>query len=213
MIRKLVGIGAVFVLAMTTVTVVGEGVSGAMPLSATGSVTCKISGTGTFSPKLTVAGVATTAVKFKFKGASPTSGGCTSSAGVINSAGTVTPVTINSVVVKGTGYLSGPANANSCAVFSTADAAGVVKVRFVWGASPAIAPTIITYTAGLPLVAGFGTDTITLPSGATMTATGSFSSPGTGTVNLLTNIVAACSSSWGPYPSFTFNPASTVVLP
>jgi hypothetical protein len=211
--RKLLGIGAVFVLVMTTVTVVGEGVSGAAPPSATGSVSCKISGSGKFGPKLTAAGIATNAVKFNFTGASPTSGGCTSSAGVPNSAGFLTPVTINSVTVKGVGYLTGPLNANSCAVFSTADAVGVVKVRFIWGASPAIAQTIITYSAGLPLVSGSPNDTITLPSGATMTATGSFSTPGTGTVTLLTNIVSACSSTWGPYPTFTFNPSSSISLP
>jgi hypothetical protein len=213
MLRRVLGIGAVFVLAMTAVTVVGEGVSGAAPPSATGSVSCKFSGTGKFAPKLTATGVATTAVKFKFKGASPTSGGCTSAAGVPNSAGALTSVTINSVVVKGVGYLSGPANANSCAVFSSADTAGVVKVKFTWGATPAIAPTFITYTGGLPLVSGSPNDTITLPSGATMTATGSFATPGTGTVTMLTNIVSACSSTWGPYPSFTFNPTSSVALP
>jgi len=208
MMRKLVGVSAVFVLAMTTVTVVGE-----VPLSATGSVSCKISGAGKFAPKLTPAGNPVTVVKVKFAGASATSGGCSSSAGVPNSAGTLTPVTINSVTVKGAGKLVGPANANSCAKFSTADAAGVVKVKFVWGASPAIAPTVITYTAGLPLVSGSPTDTITLPSGATMTATGSFSTPGTGTVSLLTNIVTACSATWGPYAAFTFNPSSYVSLP
>ncbi len=213
MYRKLLGISAVFALLMTTVTIVGEGVSGAAAPSATGTVSCKITGTGGFGPKLTAAGVNTTAVKFHFKGASPTSGGCTSSAGVPNSAGFLTPVVINTVVVKGVGYLSGPANANSCAVFSTADAAGVVKVRFFWGAVPAIAPTIITYSAGLPLVSGSPTDVITLPSGATMTATGSFSTPGTGTVSLLTNIVSACSATWGPYPTFTFGIGSNVVLP
>jgi hypothetical protein len=212
--RKLLGIGAAFVLLMTTVTIVGEGVSAAAPPpSATGSVSCKITGTGKFGPKLTATGVATTAVKFKFNGASPTANGCTSSAGVPNSAGFLTPVTITSVVVKGTGSLSGPANANSCAVFTSADAVGVVQVKFFWGASPAIAPTTITYSAGLPLVSGSPLDTITLPSGATMTATGSFSTPGTGTVTLLTNIVSACSSTWGPYPTFTFGAGSTVVLP
>jgi len=210
--RRMLGIGAVFILAMTTVTIVGEGVSGAALPSATGAVSCKISGTGGFSPKLTPTGSATTAVKFRFVGASP-AGGCSGTAGIPNSAGSLTPVTINSVVVKGMGFLSGPANANSCAVFSTFDGAGVVKVRFIWGAAPAIAPTIITYTAGGPLVSGSPTDAITLPSGATMTATGSFSTPGTGTVTLLTNIVAACSATWGPYPTFTFNPGSTVVLP
>lgn len=211
--RKLLGIGAVFILTITTVTVVGEGVSGAALPSATGSVFCNISGAGGFGPKLTAAGVATTAVKFHFLGASPTSGGCTASAGVPNSAGFISPVTINSVKVKGTGYLSGVLNANSCAVFSTVDAAGVVKVKFTWGAVPAIAPTFITYTAGGPVVSGSPTDTITLPSGATMTATGSFSTPGTGTVTLLTNIISACSSTWGPYPTFTFNPSSSISLP
>ncbi len=210
--RKLLGIGAVFILAMTTVTVVGEGVSGAALPQATGSVSCKISGTGGFGPKLTATGTPTTAVKFHFVGASP-AGGCGGTAGIPNSAGFLTPVTINSVVVKGKGFLSGVANANSCAVFSTLDGAGVVKVRFVWGAVPAIAPTIITYTAGGPVVSGSPTDAITLPSGATMTATGSFSTPGTGTVTLLTNIVSACSATWGPYQTFSFNPGSTVVLP
>lgn len=211
---RLLGISAVFVLVMTTVTVVGEGVSGAAPLpSATGSVACKISGTGGFGPKLTVLGIPITPVKFHFFGASPTSGGCGGSAGIPNSAGSLTPVAINSVAVKGTGFLSGPPNANSCAVFSALDAVGTVKVKFTWGAVPAIAPTWITYTAGGPVVSGSPTDTITLPSGATMTATGSFSTPGTGTVALLTNIVSACSATWGPYSSFMFNPGSTVVLP
>ncbi len=211
--RKLLGISAVFVLLMTTVTVVGEGVSGAAAPSASGSVSCKITGTGKFSPKLTATGVNTTGVKFRFLGASPTSGGCTSSAGVPNSAGTVTPVTINTVAVKGVGFLAGPANANACAIFSSADAVGSVTVRFNWGSVPAIAPTFITYSAGGPVVSGSPNDTITLPSGATMTATGSFSTPGTGTVTLLTNIVSTCSATWGPYPTFTFGVGSNVVLP
>ena len=86
-------------------------------------------------------------------------------------------------------------------------------VTFTWGSVPAIAPTVITYSSGGPVVSGSPTDVITLPSGATMTATGSFSTPGTGTVTLLTNIVSACSSGWGPYPTFSFGPASTVSLP
>jgi len=213
--RKLLGIGAVFVLLMTTVTVVGEGVSAAAPPpSATGSVACKIIGAGKFGPKLTATGTTGLTVdKIKFNGVSPTSGGCASSAVTANSAGLLTPVTINSVVVKGGGYLSGPANANSCAAFSSADAVGVVQVKFFWGSVPAIAPTIITYTAGLPLVSGSPTDQITLPSGAIMTATGSFSTPGTGTVSLLTNIVSTCSATWGPYPTFTFGTGSYLTLP
>lgn len=211
--RKLMGVSVVFALAMTMVTVVGVGVSGAVPLSATGSVSGKISGTGKFAPKLTAAGNPVTTVKIKFSGASSTAPGCSSSAGVPNSARSLTPVTITSMTVKGAGVLVGPANANSCAKFSTADATGVIKVKFTWGSFPAIASTIITYTACGPVVSGSPTDTITLPSGATMTATGSFSSPGTGTVSLLTNIVAACSATWGPYPTFTFNPSSYISLP
>ena len=212
--RKLLGIGAVFVLLMTTVTIVGEGVSAAVPPSASGSVSCKITGTGKFGPKLTANGLTgNTGVKFKFIGASPTSGGCTSTAGVPNSAGFLTPVTINTVIVKGVGFLTGPANANACANFTSFDATGSITVKFTWGAVPAIAPTFITYSAGGPVVSGSPTDQITLPSGATMTATGSFSTPGTGTVSLLTNIVSACSATWGPYPTFTFGTGSNIVLP
>ena len=212
--RKMLGITAAAILTITMCTVVGEGVSGAAPPpSASGSVSCKITGIGKFGPKLTLPGIAITGVKYKFAGASPTSGGCTSSAGVPNSAGFLSPVTINTVTVKGVGFLSGPLNANSCAMFTTADTAGVVTVKFVWGASPAIAPTVITYSGGGPVVSGSPFDTITLPSGATMTATGSFSSPGTGTVTLLTNIVSTCSSTWGPYPTFAFGIGSTAVLP
>jgi len=213
MYRKLLGIGAAFALLMTTVTIVGEGVSAAVPPGAHGSVSCHFAGVGRFGPKLTPAGNPVTAVKFLFHGASPSSGPCTSSAVVPNTGGTLTPVAIHGVVVKGAGYLAGPANANSCAVFSTTDAVGIVKVKLVWVATPAIAPTVITYSAGGPVVSGSPTDVITLPSGATMTATGSFSIPGTGTVTLLTNIVSACSASWGPYPSFTFGIGSSVALP
>jgi hypothetical protein len=211
--RRLLGIGIAFALLLPTVTVLGEGVSGAAAPSATGTVSCTITGAGKFGPKLTATGVNTTGVKFRFLGASASSGGCTSTAAVPNSAGALTPVTINTVRVKGVGYLSGPANANSCAVFSAADTVGVVKVKFFWGAVPAIAPTVITYSGGAPLVSGSPTDVITLPSGATMTATGSFATPGTGTVTLLTNIVSACSSTWGPYPTFTFGTGSTIALP
>jgi hypothetical protein len=212
--RKLLGVTAVFVLMMTTVTVVGEGISGATPLpKAVGSVSCGVTGTGGFGPKLTAAGIPITPVKFRFSVASPTSGGCSGSAGIPNSAGTLTPVSIFAVSVKGVGYLSGPINANSCAQFTTADTVGVVKVKFTWVSSPAIAPTVITYTAGGPVVSGGPFDTITLPSGATMTATGSFATPGTGTVSLLSNIVATCSATWGPYPTFIAGIGSSIALP
>jgi len=211
--RKMLGLAAACVLGITAVALISEGTAGAAPGNAVGSVACKITGKGGFSPKLTAPGVATTAVKFHFVGVSPNPGGCGSSAGVPNSAGGLTPVIINGVKVVGTGFLSGPVNANSCAVFTAADAAGVVKVKFTWSAVPAIAPTIITYSAGGPVVSGSPTDTITLPSGATMVATGSFSTPGTGTVTLLTNIVTACSATWGPYATFTFGAGSNIVLP
>ncbi len=129
--HRLLGVTASFVLVMTTVTVIGVGVSGAVPLpNATGSVACKISGTGVFRPKLTASGIPVTVVKFHFAGVLLTSGGCGATAGIPNSAGSLTPVAINSVVVNGTGLLTGPANANSCAVFSATDAVGVVKVKF-----------------------------------------------------------------------------------
>ena len=215
---RLIGMtGVALALLVSLSAVVGEGVgSAAPPPSATGSVACKITGTGNFSPKLTFAGVSTTAVKFKFNAASPTSGGCGGAAGIPNSAGSLTPVTITAVTVRAIGYLTGPANANSCSVFSSTDTIGVIKVKYIWAAAPPIAPTIVTYTGGTSaIVSGAITDTISLPAvGTVLTGSGSFNPPTAAPISLLTNIVSPpCLSGGGPYPNFTINVGSTIALP
>ncbi len=210
MVQYKMGAAAMVVLLTFGGVVATAGSASAVPLpNAVGNVTCVDSGIGKFAPKLTPTGVATTAVKTTFKGATPTSGGCTGSAGVMNSAGTITPVTIFAAIFKGAGYYTGILNANSCPVFSTVDGVGVIKVKINWVASPAIAPTVLTFTSGGPAVTVGATDTITLPSGATIAATGSFSAPlPPAVIAMVTNIVGTCSSTWGPYGAYTFGAGS-----
>jgi hypothetical protein len=222
MIRKLSASSAAVIVAATLFTLFDAGVSGAMPAqAATGTVTCQIHGKGKFSPKLTLAGVATTAVKIKFHGVSGNSmglPGCSAVASVTNTAGTTTPVTITNVKVKGSGFIqpTSAGNANACSVFTSSDSVGVVKVKFIWTSSPPIAPTTLTFTGGTaPIVSGSPMDTITFPApaGTTTTGTGSFTPPVTPLVSLATNIVSTCGPGWGPYPSFTFGTGSTISLP
>jgi hypothetical protein len=134
-----------------------------------------------------------------------------------NSAGTLGPVTIHGVRIKGVGYLQplGPGNANACPVFSSSDSIGSLTVKYVWSATPAIAPSIVTYTTGVaPIVIGGLTDTIALQSaGATMTGSGSFAPPATAPNTMLTNIAGACGSGWGPYAGFTIGVGSSIALP
>ena len=209
--NRLATIGVVVLFSLGGVVVVA-GTASAMPLpKAVGSVSCTVTGTGRFAPKLTPAGIAVTAVKTTFLGAAPTSGGCSGTAAVPNSVGTLTPITIYSATFKGAGFYSGPLNANSCPVFSTTDGVGTIKVKISWIASMAIAPTILTFTSGGPAVTVGPTDTITLPSGATIAATGSFSAPPPAAVlAMVTNIVGACSATWGPYAAYTFGPGSSL---
>jgi hypothetical protein len=212
MFRKMLGISGVCLLSATVLTVVDAGVGSAMPPpAASGTLQCKIVGNGMFSPKLTVAGMAITAVKTKFKAVS---NGCTSSAGVVNSAGTITPVSIPSAKIKAMGFIqpTGPGNANACAVFTASDGVGNIKAKITYpGASPAIAPTIVKYTVGGPFVSNnAGSDRLSLPSGATTTITGSFATASNALITLDTLIVNTCSSTWGPYPTFSFGPTSTL---
>ncbi len=216
MIRKLLGISAAVVISTAALTAVDAGVSGAAAPPATGSVSCNVTGIGKFSPKLTLLGNAT-AVKFRFKEATPTSGGCTGSVSVPNSAGFLSPVTVTGVKVKGLGYLvpTGPGNANACSVFTASDTIGSITVKYIWAATPAIAPTVVTYNGGSgPIVSGTPLDTITLPAtGTTVTGTGSFGPTFTALNTMLTNIPATCGSGWGPFPSFNIGLGSTISLP
>ena len=184
MTRKLLGISAVVVLASTTFALADPGVSGAAAPSATGSVGCKITGSGKFSPKLTLAG-SSTVVKIKFTATS--TGGCGAQA-------TIPGATVS---ISGSRYLTSllPGNANSCANFTSANTIGVVKVKFTWASVPAIAPTIVTYTGGTaPIVSGSPLDAIRFPApaGTGVVGTGSFTPSVSPVVNLATNIVSTC---------------------
>jgi len=217
MIRKVVGVAAAVLMSTAALTAIDSGVSGASGPPASGNVSCPVTGTGRFSPKLTLAGIAITAVKFTFKEASPTSGGCTGTVMAPNSAGTLGPVIIHGVTIKGVGYLQplGPGNANACSVFSSSDTIGSLTVKYVWSATPAIAPSFVTYTTGsAPIVTGGLTDTINLQAAlAATTGTGSFAPPATAPNTMLTNIAGACGSGWGPYPTFTIGVGSSIALP
>ena len=144
MLRKLFGMGAAVVIGTTALAVVAPGVSGAAAPAAIGNVTCKVTGLGTFSPKLTLSGtIGVTAEKYSFKEVSP-AGGCGGTAGIPNSTGSLTPVTILGVTIKGTGFLKPPAGlANACSVFNLADSIGSLKVTYTWSSVPAIAPTVV----------------------------------------------------------------------
>ena len=62
-----------------------------------------------------------------------------------------------------------------------------------------------------PLVSAFGLDDeMSAPSGATTTITGSFASSPAALQALVTNVVYACSSTWGPYSAFTFGSPSSL---
>jgi hypothetical protein len=210
MYRKLLGMSAVLVLASTGFALAEPGVSGAAVPSATGTVGCKISGSGKFAPKLTLPGTTTT-VKIKFTATA--TGGCGAQARIPGAL-----VSITGVTIKGAGTLTSlaPGNANSCPNFTSADTIGVVKVRFNWVSVPAIAPTIVTYTGGTaPIVSGTPVDTIRFPapSGTTFVGTGSFTPSVNPVVNLATNIASTCGAGWGPYPAFTITAGSYITLP
>jgi hypothetical protein len=212
MFRKMLGVSAVILLSTTLLTVVDSAVVSAMPNPpASGTLLCNISGNGRFAPKLTASGIAVTAVKTKFKGVGS---GCTGSATTTNSAGTTSPVTIPNVKIKAAGYIqpTGPGNANACAVFTASDGVGVITAKITYpGASPAIAPTIVRYSVGGPYVSNnAGSDRLSLPSGAATIITGSFATASNALIVLDTLIVNACSSTWGPYPTFTFGVTSVL---
>jgi hypothetical protein len=210
MLRRLLGLSAVLVLASTAFALVDPGVSGAATPVATGTVGCKITGSGKFGPKLTLAG-STTTVKIKFTATS--TGGCGAQARIPGAL-----VTISGVSIQGKGTLTSlaPGNANSCANFTAADTVGVVKVKFTWASVPTIAPTVVTYTGGTaPIVSGTPLDTIRFPAptGTTFVGTGSFTPSVNPVVNLATNIASTCGAGWGPYPAFTITPGSYITLP
>jgi hypothetical protein len=212
--RKLLALSAIVALSATLFTVADAGVAGAAAPPASGTVGCKITGAGTFSPTLTFGG-SSTAVKTNFHAA----GGCSGTATVPNSAGTTTPVAISSVAISETGYIKkvGPGFANKCSAFQASDTIGVMKVKYTWTAIPAIAPTVVTFTGGTasivtPYTATLDKIKLPSPAGTGMVTTGSFAPAVAPVVLMDTNILTTCSSGWS-YAGFTIKPGSYITLP
>ncbi len=218
MLRKILATTAAVFVSTAALTAIDAGVSGASPQPAVGTVSCNVIGNGKFSPKLTLAGVTSTAVKFSFKEkANASTGGCAGSVMVPNSAGSLSPVTVHGVKISGAGYIQpiGPGNANACPVFTGQDTIGALTVKYVWNSTPNIAPSLVTYGVGAaPIVSGSPFDTISLQAaGSAVTGSGSFAPPVTAPNTMLTNIVSTCGSGWGPYAAFTIGAGSSIALP
>lgn len=217
MMRRLVGVAVAVFMATSALMAIDAGVASAAAPAATGSISCAVTGLGKFSPKLTLAGVATPAVKFRFLEVSPTAGGCAGTVFASNSAGAITPVTVTGVKVKGTGHIQSlsPGNANSCPLFTSSATIGALTVTYTWTSTPAIAPTIVTYGLGAaPIVSGSPLDTISLQAaGSATSATGSFAPPATAPNTMRTNIPSLCAAGWGPFPTFTIGLGSSIALP
>jgi len=178
---------------------------------AMGTVTCPVvSGSGHLNPGLTAAGTSGS-VKIAFTailGSSPVAG-CSGSAMLPTGA----PVTITGGILTGTGYYSAPAvtaNADSCANFDGPDNVGTISIKVKWAAKPAIAPSKVQYKLGSPTVSGASTDTISLPSAATLVSKhGSFATPALpNSVKLVTNIPSTCPATSAPFTSFTISGGS-----
>ena len=206
--------GHKFAAALAALAVAGAfGLIGVSPasalLAANGTVSCTNGGgSGKFMPPLVATGSGST-VKIKFAGKMQ----CTSTF----TPGTV-PFTVQAANFKGKGILVDPSTlvaANGCPSFTNSDLIQAIKVKIAWpGSSPAIAPTVVTYTAGsIPLVSNnAGSDRLSMPSGATITISGSFATDLNALVILDTLIPNTCSSAWGPFPTFTFGTTSVIKI-
>ena len=210
MLRKLLGLSAVLVLASTVFALVDPGVSGAATPVATGTVGCKITGSGKFGPKLTLAG-STTTVRIRFTATS--TGGCGAQARIPGAL-----VTISGVSIQGKGTLTSlsPGNANSCASFTAADTIGVVKVKFTWASVPDLRPH------GRDLHGGDGTDRLghaarhdplPRPDGHHLRRHRLLHAVGEPGGRSGDQHRRQCGAGWGPYPGFTITPGSYITLP
>lgn len=193
--RKSLGI---LVAAVSAVTVMmGATASWAGPPDAHGNVGCKVTGSGTFSPKLTHAG-SPGGVKYTFKAVSKDCGG---SVHLV----TGLPVSITGVTIQASGFWNptvGPTG-SSCASLPN-DKVGSLSMKFTWTSAPAIAPTTLTITGGKPWVASGTVFDYKFPhlGGAIGAPAGSFAPPTALSYTWFTNIVNPCGLAWGPYPTF-----------
>jgi len=213
--RKLIALTAIAVMSATFITVANADVAGAVGPPASGTIGCKISGGGAFSPGLNNVG-SSTAVKINFKA----KGNCSGNVTAPNSAGLIGPVTVTSVNITGSGYFvkAGAGFANKCSAFQASDKVGVITVTYNWVSVPVIAPTVVKFSAGTasfvsPIIPLSLFDKIKLPGplGLTVT-TGSFAPAVAPVVVLDTNILKTCSGAWA-YTPFTVKPGSYITLP
>ena len=176
---------------VTTVAAVGfvvvpVGPAWASP-NARGTATCKIvTGSGTVSPGLSIAGgLSGMKINFTASFSSPVALFCNSAvtfpAGVKVLGGSLT----------GSGYylpVAPQTRASSCANFHGTDMVGSITVTITWLTSGGpIANTVVTYTGLRNTVTGTPTDTITLrhpPAPGAAAKAGSFSIPPAGAPNL-----------------------------
>ncbi len=188
----------ILVLAVTVVTVLmGATTSWAGPPDAHGKVGCKVTGSGTFSPKLTHAG-SPGGVKYTFKA---TSKDCSSAARLVSGQ----PVQITGVTIQANGFWNptvGPTG-SSCASLPN-DKVGSLTMTFTWTSVPAVAPTNVTITGGKPWVATGTVFDYKFPhlGGVIGASGGSFAPPTALSYTWFTNIVNPCTPTWGPYPTF-----------
>lgn len=210
--RRLVRAGLAVVMMPTVLTVtVGAGVAWANPAAkaAAGKVTCPVTGSGTFSPKLTLGG-SPGGVKYTITAKSKD---CTSNATVDGK-----KVTITGVTVTGSGYWNSTppfTTGSSCASLPTDLLGSGQKMKYVWTSTPAIANTNITFKQGKPWAVNGPIFNFKLPGAApaaVITASaGSFAPVAVQTWNVTTNIASNCVTGWGPYPNFTITGGTITV--
>jgi hypothetical protein len=160
-------------------------------ITGAGTVTCsKVTGSATFSPRLTRHG-GPGGDKFQMKLASKNCSGTVSGGGAI--------VNVTGAIAT----LVGSWNpTNSCAGL-TADTMGGTTWKITWISSPAIAPTAITTIGGMPWIVAGPVYKFAFPAGGGTigASSGSFAPVTTLTAALRTAISSPCSPGWGPYPT------------
>ena len=216
--HKLLVLFAIAVLSSTLFTVIGTGPAFAAAPAASGSIYCKILGSGVFSPR--IPGSSKT-VKVNFSAKSPAkSASCSGKVKAPNSAGNVGPVNVTGVAITGSGYIKkvGPGIANTCANFQRHDTIGVITVTYNWTSVPAIAPTVVKFTGGTASIVTpiptrpFDKIRLPAPAGTLKVTTGSFAPAVAPKVVLVTTIKSWCGPGW-TYTAFVVQSGSFIRLP
>ena len=205
--RKPIGLlGALTILVSLAGVVATPGVSGAQN-PGMGSVKCTgTTGTGTFSPALTAAG-SPGGDKFTWKVVSKA---CTGSVTLPSGL----PVHVSGAKLKVQGFWN---PTNDCAGLTT-DTLGTVTWTYTWSSTPAIAPTVVTSNGGMPWIVSGTHFKFVFPAGSpppplpTDTPASSFYPLTSMTAAFKTNILSACSTGWGPYPTATITSGNFSVV-